>query len=343
MHHYNVIILVCQVLWVRLYRKGTSMEGGTLLQLKNLLNRTHLPRDPHKNVNATEDFVNVIFTGHVIAAAMKYFNMNAIGDIPDKSLIPSNIESLSQEEKKAILFSNIETLLHSVVNLTLPGEHHTNNAEVDGVREYAKEVLTLTLLYKEYDDAIKEGDGQRVLQVWRFLLFIFKAGNRKNYAIEALTLLSQYHFFLSPRLAQQLLHSRFINTHGWPGHNIPCDLHMEHINRACKTAVNNLVANLTPKAIVRVGRCVGSVMNITQQFDRECDVSPTYGTHADVSLKKDVKCVVKELVEKSKVFSNIPGRYHTSFKSLTGSITEKLELDELTQWMGRTIKRMHQS
>ena len=101
-----------------------------------------------------------------------------------------------------------------------------------------------------------------------FSCLFLKPEIEKN-SIEALTLLCQYHFFLSPRLAQQLLQSRFINTHGWPGHNIPRDLHMEHINRACKTAVNNLGANLTAKAIVRVGHCIGSVMNITQQFDRE--------------------------------------------------------------------------
>ena len=50
------------------------MEGGTLLQLKNLLNQTHIPREPHENVNVSEDFVNVVFTGHIIAAAMKHGN-----------------------------------------------------------------------------------------------------------------------------------------------------------------------------------------------------------------------------------------------------------------------------
>ena len=33
---------------------------------------------------------------------------------------------------------------------------------------------------------------------------IFKKAQRKNYAIEALNLLSQYHFFLTPRQAEKL-------------------------------------------------------------------------------------------------------------------------------------------
>ena len=144
--------------------------------------------------------------------------------------------------------------------------------------------------------------------------FFSKLATEKNYAIEALTLLSQYYYFLTPRLAQQLLCSHFINTRGLQGYNIPCDLHMEHMNRACETAVSNLGANLTRKAIVRIGRCVRSVVN---QFDRESGMKPTTGTHADISLRKDIKLVVKELVEKS----NIPGRKHDSFKSITGSVT----------------------
>ena len=95
------------------------MEGGTLLQLKNLLNRTHVPRQPHNNVNVSEDFVEVIFTAHVIAAAMKYFNMKSLGDSPDQSLIPADIASLSQDEKKKILFSNIDTLLKDIINFEL--------------------------------------------------------------------------------------------------------------------------------------------------------------------------------------------------------------------------------
>ena len=41
-----------QVMWVRLYRQGTSMEDGTILQLKNLLNCTNVPSDVHKDVDA---------------------------------------------------------------------------------------------------------------------------------------------------------------------------------------------------------------------------------------------------------------------------------------------------
>lgn len=39
--------------------------------------------------------------------------------------------------------------------------------------EYAKEVLTHSLFYLEYKDAIREGDGIRVLRCWKYLLLFF--------------------------------------------------------------------------------------------------------------------------------------------------------------------------
>ena len=104
----------------------------------------------------------------------------------------------------------------------------------DRVNIYAKEVVSVGLLYKEFEDAVRERDGQRVFRCWKYLLLVFKATNRKNYSIKAFTLLAQQKFILSPRLSHQLLWSRFVNTSGKEGSNVPCDLHMEHLNRVLK-------------------------------------------------------------------------------------------------------------
>lgn len=67
----------------------------------------------------------------------------------------------------------------------------------DTVYSYACETLSLGLLYTEFRDVIRKGDGNHVLRVWKFLLLLFKASNN------ALTLLVQYHLILPPRLAEQ--------------------------------------------------------------------------------------------------------------------------------------------
>ena len=119
----------------------------------------------------------------------------------------------------------------------------------------------------------------RILRCWRYLLLIFKARKRKNYSIEAINLLSQYHFFLTQRQSMQLLWSRTVNTHGIPGKNIPCDLLLEHFNRLCKEAVLTLGSNKTPTAIERMGRCVGSIDILLDDYDKELSLHERSGRH----------------------------------------------------------------
>ena len=91
------------------------------------------------------------------------------------------------------------------------------------------------------------------------------------YCFESLNLLAQYYYTLPPQLAEQMLWGRFINTHGRIGKNFSCDLHMEHLNHMCKDAVNHLGANKIPQAIVRVGKALGPLTDILEQFDRSVE------------------------------------------------------------------------
>ena len=50
---------------------------------------------------------------------------------------------------------------------------------------------------------------------------------------------------------QQLLHSKFVNTMGISGQNIPQDLHLEHLNRLCKDCVKGFGSNKTAENIVQ--------------------------------------------------------------------------------------------
>ena len=101
----------------------------------------------------------------------------------------------------------------------------------DKVLEHTKDLLTLVLLWHHYRDIAREGDGDRLLQLMPILLRVFKGSGRKNYAAETCLMQLQYHYLLSQRMRTQLMYSRFVNTHGIKGKNVPCDLHMEHLNR----------------------------------------------------------------------------------------------------------------
>ncbi len=123
---------------------------------------------------------------------------------------------------------------------------------------------------------------------------LWKATRHKNYSIEAFTMLTQYHLLLLKNLAAQLKWSRFINVHRKPGHNISCDLHMEHLNRIVMTAIEGLGANKSKKAIVMAGRAVGS-LGFMNSFDKEIGVCKPSGKHSEKSRDRDLVKIVEEL------------------------------------------------
>ena len=52
--------------------------------------------------------------------------------------------------------------------------------ESDGVCEYSVQLLRMCCLYMEFADAIREGDGGRVLRCWKYMLPIFLASGNKR-------------------------------------------------------------------------------------------------------------------------------------------------------------------
>ena len=65
-----------------------------------------------------------------------------------------------------------------------------------------------------FSDAIKEGDGECILECWHYMLpFLHKQ--------RSFLFVCQHLFDLPPQQAEQMLYSRFINT-------VELDLHQEH-------------------------------------------------------------------------------------------------------------------
>ena len=150
----------------------------------------------------------------------------------------SDFSKVSQGEKGEQLFrQGLINMLHRHITLFKTPFTCIRNTEGDRVEMYAQETLTLGLLYFEFKDAIRCGDGERVLLCWKFFLPIFMAARRSNYAIEAITYLAQACVLLPPRLREQLKWSRFVNSTGKERGNVAADLHMEHLNRTVKGAL----------------------------------------------------------------------------------------------------------
>lgn len=204
-----------------------------MYQLHNLINRSLVPSDSEKDMNAAEDFMLSLVHSFVTYAGKVFQASSSVTDLA-----------------KVIVDKFVK----------LPDSSNTATSDcTDGVLAYATEVISLGLLWHGFHDAVKEADGERILRYWKFLLIVLKSTRHRNYAKEAVNLLYQYYYVFSQRKRMQLLWSRCTNTRGFPRTNIPCDLYMEHINRRLKSIIRGMGGNLTPERIQKASYSIATV------------------------------------------------------------------------------------
>ncbi len=98
------------------------------------------------------------------------------------------------------------------------------------------------------------------------MLVLLPFANRTNYSIKAFTLLAQYCFLFSPRMAMQPMWNRIINIHGRPGRNVSCDLHLEHMNKEAKNSISGLGSNITDEAVWQSEWSQATIRSSLQRF-----------------------------------------------------------------------------
>ena len=189
---------------------------------------------------------------------MTVFGMESVDDNP--SLEMFNATNENSLERRKILGRATDLIVQKFVDVSCQNltedssnkEQGRDRDDDDQVRAYANKLLILGLFLIEFSDAIREGDGERIIRCWKYFLLLFKANNHTNYSIEALHLLVQINFTLSPWMVAQLI----VNVHGRPSKNISSDLDMEHLNRLCKSAISGMGSNVTEGSVQRVGRAI---------------------------------------------------------------------------------------
>ena len=143
-------------------------------------------------MKAAEDFLEVVLCAHVIAAAEQVMKAE---DLP----IDCNMVA--------------DAIINKYVKVSIPSDEVVDKSIQDSVYAYATDYLTMALLWHGFHDAIKMGDGNRIMSYWKFLTAIFKETGHSNYAKEGFLMLSQS-VLLSPRKDTEMKWSRTVNTHG---------------------------------------------------------------------------------------------------------------------------------
>ncbi len=213
-------------------------------------------------MNACQDVILTIYDGHIVAKALEVLGIQSPDEYPAQSITVDDLKQLAT------------TIVDSctIVSEAILGK--TVEESGDGVYNYSRVLCHYIALVTEFLDGWSEGDGERVLRCWKVFLMHFYSDRRTKYAFEALRLQFQL-VSLPPHLVSQMTWDRFVNTHGGNGHNIPCDLHNEHVNGLFKEIVGNMGSNFTQEASTKAARAVSSLARMAHRYDHTHSVSTT--------------------------------------------------------------------
>ena len=80
-----------------MYSCSSRQEGGTLYQLRNLIDRRNVIKDVRNDMNGTEDFFEAVGISHIIAITLQHFRMKDTKDVPHSPLLDVNTHSLLKD------------------------------------------------------------------------------------------------------------------------------------------------------------------------------------------------------------------------------------------------------
>ena len=101
-----------------------------------------------------------------------------------------------------------------------------------------------------------ELEGDRLLNVYKFALLIYKCYGHHKYAYVILLYLVKIEAALTEMQAASLKYNRFYSRSGGKGSNIPLDLKMKQLNKLFKNIVEGLGANLNEVNAARVANAL---------------------------------------------------------------------------------------
>lgn len=191
----------------------------------------------------------------------------------------------------------------------------------DDVFDYHCSLMNMALLLRNFIDAGREGDGDRLVRCIKIFLLHFRQdgeGSRK-YALESLYHIFQLSALLTPREAERMKWNRTVNNKSGLGNNVFMDIDLEHDNHLFKELLRGLGANVTEKSVSRICKAFFPIKCLLETLDKDIGVRVNSSTHTKKDMDTDLMKVVKVLVDeevftvkrehKMTYFANCPRDY----------------------------------
>lgn len=196
--------------------------------------------------------------------------------------------------------------------------------------------MTDSFLFFNFLDAIKEGDGARVMRQYKHIMLYCKAdgSHSTKYALECLYEFFLIYVLLSSTDSERLTWNRTVNNTSKKGTDIPTDEDTEHRNNFIKQGIQNLGPNVTENAVSQLSYSGSPTTSTLRNLDETIKRMLWSGKHSAGSLERDLNELAKTAVEFD-IFSEIEGRSYKQFNCFQRDRLENLNASSLYQWINK--------
>ena len=191
------------------------------------------------------------------------------------------------------------------------------------------------ILWRNFSDAVSEGDGDWIIRCWKFFILYLKADgpSSRKYSLEGLYFLFQINCLLSQREAYRLIWNRSVKRKNGLGGNIPIDLAMEHYIRIVKILKRKLgPSQSNGRTLQRYMRSLGFTKVLVEDFDESTDIIQRSGRYVKKSALKDKTKLVQELLN-AKAFVRQSKRTYAVFKDCKPSLLTGFDYHNFFDWV----------
>ena len=281
-----------------LHKAESVNQVGTLKYFREKFNRRNsTPSKVLDSYEGSEEFFISVGRAYIVAAALFFFGMSTVDDVPSRNKFLQNILQETFENKKKCF----DDIFGRFIDEFLFQKHNIANAMNEGddfVTHYGLCFIFLTILLLQMKDTAAEADGERNLINQKLLLSIFKSmGSYSKYAIEMVISIAQVECMLTPRLSEEFKWGFFVNWRGGEGHNIEDDLAQEIQNRLSKSIVQRMGPNKTLQSISKVCKATNGITEVVEQFDGSVGIHKSSVQHTTRDSFKDELEMVNDLIQ----------------------------------------------
>ncbi|XP_066924970.1 uncharacterized protein [Clytia hemisphaerica] len=174
-----------------------------------------------------------------------------------------------------------EEIEHGLPPLTNLEETSKEVAD-DDLYNYSCSRVCVGLLLLNANDAVKEGDGDRLMRFYRIYTFIFRMNGNHKYAYICLRLKARELALLSAREYHRLKWNRFVNNEGGRGKNISLDLRLEHINKVTKALIKSQgMQNVTDESVESISKAIGGMEELVESQLLDAGITKRSSHHSN--------------------------------------------------------------